>query len=110
MGLKVASWPEGTRQQSRGQWYAMQIEASQNFAIPRPLSIMCGALDHQIEHHLFPTFPPKRLRQIAPEVRAICAAHGIEYKIDTWPRTLARVFQHLFYLSRESKPAALSAP
>jgi fatty acid desaturase len=113
-GEKVSSWPEGTRPQSRGQWYAMQIAASQNFAVPRPLSIMCGALDYQIEHHLFPTFPPKRLRQIAPEVRAICAAHGIQYKSDTWPRTLARVFQHLWQLSRKSagQPtgAALGAP
>ena len=80
----------------------MQVEASQNFQVPRPLSILCGALDHQIEHHLFPTFPPKRLRQIAPEVRAICQAHGVPYKTDTWPRTLAKVFRHLFRLSRET--------
>lgn len=110
-GEDVASWPESTRPRGRGQWYAMQVAASQNFQVPRPLSILCGALDHQIEHHLFPTFPPKRLRQIAPEVRAICEAHGIPYKIDTWPRTLAKVFRHLFRLSRETPGrAAETAP
>lgn len=104
-GDDVASFPEGTRPRGRGQWYLMQIAATQNFQVPRPLSILCGGLDHQIEHHLFPTFPPKRLRQIAPEVRALCEAHGVPYKTDTWPRTLAKVFRHLRGLSR---PAAQS--
>lgn len=101
-GQHIESWPEGTRPHGRGDWYAMQVAATQNFEVPRPLSILCGGLDYQIEHHLFPTFPPKRLRQIAPEVRAICEAHGIAYKTDTWPRQLANVFRHLFHLSRKS--------
>lgn len=109
VGHDVASWPEGTRPQGRGDWYAMQIAATQNFEVPRFFSLMCGGLDRQIEHHLFPTFPPRRLRQIAPEVRAICEAHGIPYKTDTWPRTLAKVFRHLFNLSRKTPhlPAGL---
>jgi fatty acid desaturase len=49
----------------------MQVEASSNFEVSLPVSILCGALDKQIEHHLFPTLPPQRLRQIAPEVRAM---------------------------------------
>jgi fatty acid desaturase len=106
VGKDIASFPEGTRPRGRGQWCAMQVEASQNFQVPRLLSVLCGGLDHQIEHHLFPTFPPKRLRQIAPEVRALCEAHGIPYKTDTWPRTLATVFSHLWTLSRPRLPAS----
>jgi fatty acid desaturase len=47
-------------------------------------------LDRQIEHHLFPTLPPARLREIAPEVRAICERHGVAYKTDTWRRRLQK--------------------
>ncbi|MCA9697594.1 MAG: fatty acid desaturase, partial [Myxococcales bacterium] len=79
IGEDVAAYPEGTRARGRGQWYAMQAEASSNFEVPLPVSILCGALDRQIEHHLFPKMPTQRLRKIAPEVKAICAEHGVRY-------------------------------
>ena len=66
-----------TRAHGRGQWYAMQVEATNNYEVSRPISIPYGGLDRQIEHHLFPTFPPERLREIAPEVRAICERWGL---------------------------------
>lgn len=36
-------------------------------------------LNYQIEHHLFPDLPMLKYRAVAPEVRAICAKHGIPY-------------------------------
>ncbi len=95
VGDDVESWPVGTKAHGRGEWYAMQIRASQNFEVPLPLSILCGGLDRQIEHHLFPTLPPQRLRAISPEVRAICDKHGIPYKTDSWGRTLRKAFEHI---------------
>ena len=68
----------------------------------RPISILCGGLDKQIEHHLFPTLPPQRLREVAPEVRAICERHGIEYKTDTWGRTLKKALAHVAALGQQS--------
>ena len=50
---------------------AMQVEAANDFEVSLPISILCGGLDRQIEHHLFPTLAPPRLREIAPRVRAI---------------------------------------
>lgn len=101
VGDDVASWPEGTKPKTRGEWYAMQIAATNNFEVPRPISILCGGLDLQIEHHLFPTLPPERLRQIAPEVRAICERNGFTYKTDTWPRTLRKALRHVRALARD---------
>ena len=46
------------------------------------------------------TLPPPRLRQIAPEVKAIAARHGFGYKTDTWARTLAKAFRHVKALAR----------
>jgi len=101
VGENVKSYPEGTRSRGRGEWYAMQVEAANNFKVSLPVSVLCGGLDHQIEHHLFPTLPPPRLREIAPEVRAICERHGVEYKSDTWGRTLYQALAHVARLSRD---------
>jgi NADPH-dependent stearoyl-CoA 9-desaturase len=101
VGDDVSSWPEGTKASGRGDWYRMQIEAANNYEVSLPISILCGGLDRQIEHHLFPTLPPQRLREIAPEVRAVCEKHGVPYKTDTWGRTLRKAFRHIARLSRE---------
>jgi fatty acid desaturase len=95
IGDDVASWPVGTKAHGRGEWYAMQVQAANNFDVPLPVSILCGGLYLQIEHHLFPTLSPHRLRSIAPEVRAICAKHGVRYKTDTWGRTLNKALRHV---------------
>ncbi|MCB9663705.1 MAG: acyl-CoA desaturase [Alphaproteobacteria bacterium] len=100
IGEDVAAYPEGTRARGRGQWYAMQAEASSNFEVPLPVSILCGALDRQIEHHLFPKLPPNRLREIAPEVRAICEAHGVTYRTGTWGEILGAALRWIGALSR----------
>lgn len=99
VGGDVASYPVGTKAKGRGHWYAMQIAASNDFQVSRPISVLCGGLDLQIEHHLFPTLPPQRLREVAPEVRAICERHGVPYKTDTWGRTLKKALAHVGHLA-----------
>jgi linoleoyl-CoA desaturase len=104
-------YPRGTRARGRHEWYAMQVEASHDFKVPLPISILCGGLDYQIEHHLFPRLPPHRLRQIAPEVQAICDAHGVKYRTGSWPRTLMKALRHLRKISsaKATVPAAATA-
>jgi fatty acid desaturase len=36
-------------------------------------------LNYQIEHHLFPNLPMTTYREIQPEVKRICKAHGVPY-------------------------------
>jgi linoleoyl-CoA desaturase len=107
VGDDVAAYDEGTRAHGRGEWYAMQIEASNDFEVSLPISILCGGLDRQIEHHLFSTLPPQRLRQIAPEVREICARYGVEYRTDTWGRTLRKALAWVAQLSRNGGTRAV---
>jgi linoleoyl-CoA desaturase len=101
VGEDVKSYPAGTRSHGKGQWYAMQVEASNDFRVSWPVSVLCGALDLQIEHHLFPQLPPQRLREIAPEVEAICARYGVAYRKDTWGRTLKKALAHIGRLAAE---------
>ncbi len=105
VGGDVKNFPERTRASGRGEFYKMQVEATNNFEVPLPVSILCGALDRQIEHHLFPRLPPNRLREIAPAVRAACEAHGVEYRTASWGQTLRKVFRHIRRLSRDGIPA-----
>jgi NADPH-dependent stearoyl-CoA 9-desaturase len=95
VGEDVAAYPEGTRAHGRGEWYAMQVAATNNFEVSLPVSILCGGLDRQIEHHLFPRLPPNRLREIAPEVRAACEAHGVPYRTGTWGAVLGKALRHV---------------
>jgi linoleoyl-CoA desaturase len=95
VGADVAAYEAGTRARGRGEWYAMQVEATNDFEVSLPISILCGGLDRQIEHHLFPRLPPNRLREIAPEVRAACEAHGVAYRTDSWGRTLKKALGYV---------------
>jgi len=96
----VRTFPEGWKARDRGEWYAMQVESTSNFEVGAPWSILCGGLERQIEHHLFPRLPSPRLSEIAPEVRAICARHGVEYKTSRWAAALRASF-----LTSERSPA-----
>jgi len=102
VGEHTASYVEGTRTRNKGEWYAMQVEASNDYEVSYPISVLCGGLDRQIEHHLFSKLPPERLRQIAPEVRAICEAHGVRYQTASWPETLRGAFRWIHTLSKAS--------
>ena len=79
----------------------MQVEATNDYEVSWPVSVLCGGLDRQIEHHLFPQLPPQRLREIAPEVRAACQRHGIAYRTGSWGRILGLALRNIGRLSSE---------
>jgi linoleoyl-CoA desaturase len=99
-------FPEGYDPGTRAAWYAMQAQAARDVEVPHWVSVLCGGLDLQIEHHLFPRLPPNRLREIAPRVREICAKHGVTYRSDSWPTTLRSVVKELARLRSKSAPVA----
>jgi fatty acid desaturase len=106
----VTVYPEGTRAKGRGSYYAMQAEATNNFAAGRFVSVMSGGLDCHIEHHLFPHFPPNRIREIQPEIQAICEAHGVRYnRSSTWRGLLKKAFARMQELSRPTAAERLAA-
>jgi fatty acid desaturase len=105
----AADFAPGTRAQRKGRWYAMQVEAARNFEVSLPVSILCGALNLQIEHHLFPRLPPNRLRELAPRVRALCEAHGVKYRSASWGTTLRDVLGKLRELARPGTQRAALA-
>lgn len=64
----------------KAEHYMRQITGSVNYA--------CGSdgidfaqmwLNYQIEHHIWPDLPMLQYRLVQPEVKALCAAHGLPY-------------------------------
>jgi NADPH-dependent stearoyl-CoA 9-desaturase len=91
---------------TRAHWYEMQAQAARDVSVPPWVSILCGGLDLQIEHHLFPRLPPNRLRAIAPRVRALCEQYGVTYRSDSWPAALRDVVRELAQLRTPAAAAA----
>jgi fatty acid desaturase len=56
-----------------------QVLMSRNITGGRFVDIFMGGLNHQIEHHLFPSMPRPQLRLARPLVAAYCAAQHVPY-------------------------------
>ena len=72
-----------------------QVLMSRNISGGRWLDIAMGGLNHQVEHHLFPSMPSMSLRGVAPMVREYCARHGVPYTQVSLGRSYAIVVRHL---------------
>ncbi|MEU2775807.1 acyl-CoA desaturase [Streptomyces sp. NPDC007162] len=56
-----------------------QVLTSRNVRGGRFTDVMLGGLNHQIEHHLFPSMPTPHLRRARVIVREYCAEIGVPY-------------------------------
>lgn len=64
----------------RAELYARQVMGSVDFTGGSDVAdFLQGFLNYQIEHHLFPDLPPKKLQEAQPRVEAICKKHGVPY-------------------------------
>lgn len=93
----------------RGEWFKSQIESAHDYKVPYSLSLLCGALDYQIEHHLFPKLPPNRLREIAPQVQAVCEKYGVTYNKASWGKSLRITMKRLARMSLKTPHYSPSA-
>jgi fatty acid desaturase len=59
------------------------------------LHVALGGLNHQIEHHLFPSMPSPNLRKARPVVREFCAEIGVPYHETTLWRSWAEALGQL---------------
>jgi fatty acid desaturase len=54
-----------------------------------------GALNYQIEHHLFPSMPRPNLRRSQALIKAFCRQHDLPYVETTLLRSYAQALRHL---------------
>lgn len=89
-------WLFEGRAKGKAEWYARQILGSCNYRTGGFLNdLLHGWLNYQIEHHLWPDLTPRQYAAAAPEVRALCARHGVPYVQQSIWRRLGKLMQIL---------------
>ncbi len=85
--------------ETRGEWYLRQMVGSANISGGRITHLMTGHLSFQVEHHLFPDMPSIRYQQIAPQIRALFAEHGLTYVTGPLPKQVGSAWWKVIRLS-----------
>jgi len=81
----------------RGNFLMMQTLTTMNFRTGPIGRLLCGGLEFQIEHHLFPTISPRHYPEMSGHVKAFCDKHGYPYRSEAWGKALwlsLRAFWH----------------
>ncbi len=72
-------------------WGEMQVRHSGNFMESYPLfTRYMGGINHQIEHHLFPSLSNHKLKDIAPIVKKTCKEFNIPYHTIESPKEVIK--------------------
>lgn len=66
-----------------------------DFEDPPEFDVFYGGLTTHLEHHLFPDMPCNRQREIVPQVRALCTAHGLPYNMTTFEEVVPNIAKNL---------------
>lgn len=62
-------------------WVLMQFRTTRDAEPAGPLmSWLWGGMQHQLEHHLFPTMPRSKYADLVPVIKAFASEHGLPYK------------------------------
>lgn len=69
-----------------------QTVTTANFTTGRLGFWICGGLEYQIEHHLFPTVSHWYYPQLTPMVQELCRRNGVPYHTSSWDRAVWNVF------------------
>lgn len=89
-----------------------QVLTSRNVTGSRLTDVALGGLNHQIEHHLFPSMPSPHLRRARVIVREYCAELGIPYHetglVASWREALRHLHEVGAPLREERRSPASS--
>lgn len=72
-----------------------QVLTSRDVTGGRLMDAALGGLNHQIEHHLFPSMPSPNLRHAKPIVRQYCAEIGVPYHESGLIDSYGQALRHL---------------
>jgi len=95
----------------RVEWMVHQLNTSVDFAPDNKVwSCLLGGLNCQAEHHLFPRLSHVQLNGVAPVVRAVCAEHGVRYRVlPSFGAAIASHARWLRWMGRGEVPAPVPA-
>jgi len=95
-----------------GHWAVKQVCATSNWGSGSYFwNWFSGGLNHQIEHHLFPSVSHFNYPTIMPIVRDTCREFGLPYwNFTSWPNAWLSMFRHLETLSYEENDLSKPKP
>jgi fatty acid desaturase len=84
----------------RSDFLHRQVLTSRNVDGGQFVDGLLGGLNHQIEHHLFPSMPRPNLRRAQPLIRRFCSDHDIAYAQTTLVDSYRQALRHLHETGR----------
>ncbi len=81
--------------ESRRDYLRVQVLTSRNVRAHPVTDFMYGGLNYQIEHHLFPSIPRNRMRELQKQVKSFCEAHQISYHETSTLQSYHEIIDHL---------------
>ncbi len=76
-------------------FFSKQVMTSRNVSGGRWTHFLLGGLNHQIEHHLFPSMPRPNLPRAQVIVQEFCAENGVAYAQCGFFASMGHVLRHL---------------
>ena len=86
-----------------------QVLSSRNIRGGLPMTFLMGGLNHQVEHHLFPSMARPQLAKARRMVREACAREGIAYTETTLAEAYRVVLRYMNTVGR-SAPRVFECP
>lgn len=85
------------------EWAIHQVKTSIDYAHGDSImTFLCGALNYQIEHHLFPAISQYHYPALAPIVMDVCKKHGIRYNyVPTFWDAFKLHLRHMWLMGME---------
>eukprot|EP00164_Ancoracysta_twista_P003154 GFYU01004206.1.p1 GENE.GFYU01004206.1~~GFYU01004206.1.p1 ORF type:complete len:451 (-),score=140.41 GFYU01004206.1:245-1597(-) len=76
-------------------WSSIQLMTTRNMTPGVITDWLCGGLNYQIEHHLFPTIPRNKLAALSHRVKAWCKQNNLEYMCEDFHTGVGLLLKHL---------------
>jgi fatty acid desaturase len=81
---------------TRDNYLMLQTSTAVNFETGPIGRLLCGGVDYQIEHHLFPWISPRHYPALSPMLREFCDKHGYPYRSQGWGIAILKSCRTLF--------------
>jgi fatty acid desaturase len=91
-------------EEDRLSFFEQQVSTSRNVTGGWLTDVLLVGLNHQVEHHLFPTCPRNKLHLIRPFLVEACAETGVEFVETGIIQTNRDILRHLACASRGIEP------
>ncbi len=86
------------------EWAVAQCKTSVNYDLGPIGTFLCGALNYQVDHHLFPCVSQYKYPEISPIIRDVCKKHNVPYNVlPDFPTALKAHLDHLRKMGQDPK-------